>query len=252
MPLPTPVLTDGTVFLPEPLLTYCQLGSAALAGGKLHRIYQNITHKTVSEIKRFKIAATYLGSQWVNNFRLFLPWPVIIHCDFIEENVEPHSACLRHARFIIVPQNSPVSQQFPPSSEQPIQRILAHKLWPIAIFHKYCCYTKRRGIITSMNLRNHQGYITDASKYYNEGYRAWIIICFMLKNKKQIASLTRCYNPPLVHNKPLGAPTVVGVYILSKTFWNVVNCAPASVMIRILKICVFVTMWCLAHQLISR
>ena len=33
-------------------------------------------------------------------------------CDVIEENAESHSACLRHARFIIVSQNSPVSQHF--------------------------------------------------------------------------------------------------------------------------------------------
>ena len=71
MPLPTPDLTDGTMFLPEPLLTYCQLGSVALAGGKFHG--KDINHKTVSEIKRFKIVATYLGSQWVNTFRFFVP-----------------------------------------------------------------------------------------------------------------------------------------------------------------------------------
>ena len=68
----------------------------------------------MSEIKRFKIASTYLGSQGINNFRFFLPWPVIIHCDVVEANEEPHSACLRHARVIIVPQNSSVSQQFSP------------------------------------------------------------------------------------------------------------------------------------------
>ena len=39
MPLPTPVLTDGNMFLPDPLLTYCQLRSVALAGGKFHRKY---------------------------------------------------------------------------------------------------------------------------------------------------------------------------------------------------------------------
>ena len=27
--------------------------------------------------------------------------------------------------------------------------------------------------------------------------------------KKQIAPLTKCYNPPIVRNKPLGAPAVV-------------------------------------------
>ena len=39
MPSPTSVLTDGIMFLPEPLLTYCQLGSVALGGGKFHRKY---------------------------------------------------------------------------------------------------------------------------------------------------------------------------------------------------------------------
>ena len=43
----------------------------------------------MSEIKRFKIASTYLGSQGINNFRFFLPWPVIIHCDVVEANEEP-------------------------------------------------------------------------------------------------------------------------------------------------------------------
>ena len=48
-------------------------------------------------------------------FRIF-PWSVIIHYDAIKENAKWHSACLRQARFIIVLQNSPVSQGFSPSS----------------------------------------------------------------------------------------------------------------------------------------
>ena len=105
-----------------------QLGSIALAGGKFHRIAKDVNHKTVSEIKRFKIATTYLGSQWVNTFRLFLPWPMIIHYDVIEENAQLHPACLGHVRFIIVPQNSPVHNNYSPSGEQPEQHILAPKL----------------------------------------------------------------------------------------------------------------------------
>ena len=47
--------------------------------------------------------------------------------------------------------NSPVSQLFFPSDEQPDQCISAHKSKQptagcIAIFNKYCCYIKHRGI----------------------------------------------------------------------------------------------------------
>ena len=63
---------------------------------------------------------------------------------------------------------------FLPSGEQPIQRILTHKSEQsttgcIATFHKYCCYLKRGGIITNLNLWNPWRYITDMSKCHSAG-----------------------------------------------------------------------------------
>ena len=72
--------------------------------------------------------------------------------------------------------NSPVSQRFSPSDEQSEQHIhvVAHKLLQPtagcrAIFNKYCCYTKRGGIIKNLTLKNYWGYITDVSQYHNAG-----------------------------------------------------------------------------------
>ena len=69
---------------------------------------------------------------------------------------------------------------FSPSGTQPEHRKLAHELLQptagcIAIFHKYCCYTKCGGITTNSALRNHWGYDTDVPKYHNAGSRqaAW-------------------------------------------------------------------------------
>ena len=45
MPLPEPVLTDGTML--QPILTYRHLGSVALAWGKYHRkCFKDVNHKT--------------------------------------------------------------------------------------------------------------------------------------------------------------------------------------------------------------
>ena len=48
----------------------------------------------------------------------------------------------------------PFRKDFSPSGEQLEHRKLAHELWQptassIAIYHKYCCYTKRGGITTN-------------------------------------------------------------------------------------------------------
>ena len=69
---------------------------------------------------------------------------------------------------------SPISQGFSPAGEQLEHRKLAHELWQptagcIAIFHKYCCYSKRDYITTNLALRNHWGYAADVSKYHNAG-----------------------------------------------------------------------------------
>ena len=75
--------------------------------------------------------------------------------------------------------NSPISQRFSPSGEQLEHRKLAHELQStagcIAIFHKYCCYTKLGGITTNYTLRNHWGYVTDVSKYMYHNVGKWNI-----------------------------------------------------------------------------
>ena len=63
---------------------------------------------------------------------------------------------------------------FSPSGEQSKNCKLAHELLQpiagcIAIFHKYCCYTKRGGITTNSTLQNHWGYVNDVPKYRNAG-----------------------------------------------------------------------------------
>ena len=60
------------------------------------------------------------------------------------------------------------------SGEQPEHRILAHELerptaGRMAIFHKFCCSTKRCGIKTNLNPRNHWEYVTDVAIYHNAG-----------------------------------------------------------------------------------
>ena len=70
--------------------------------------------------------------------------------------------------------NCPISQDFSPSGEQLELRKLAHELKQptagcIAIFHKYCCYTKHGSITASLTLQNHWGYVTNVPKYHNAG-----------------------------------------------------------------------------------
>ena len=60
----------------------------------------------------------------------------------------------------------PFDKDFSPSGEQLELRKLAHELQQptagcIAMFHKYCCYTKHGSITASLTLRNHWGYVTD-------------------------------------------------------------------------------------------
>ena len=75
---------------------------------------------------------------------------------------------------------------FPPSGEQPEHCRLAHYFWQptagcIAIFHKYCCYTKHGGVSTNLT---HWGYVTDVSKYHNADIWSMNqnILHFMFKN----------------------------------------------------------------------
>ena len=76
--------------------------------------------------------------------------------------------------------DSPVSQLFSPSGEQPGQRILAHKSEQttagyLTIFHKFCCFIKRVGITTNLTLWNPWSYIPNMSKYHNAGI--WSMGC---------------------------------------------------------------------------
>ena len=68
----------------------------------------------------------------------------------------------------------PFHKDFSARGEQPEQHELAYTLLQltdgcIAIFHKYCCYTKHGGMKTILTLRNLRGHITDMSKYHNVG-----------------------------------------------------------------------------------
>ena len=78
----------------------------------------------------------------------------------------------------------PFHKDFSPSGEHREHRIIAHELLQptavcIAIFHKYCRYTKRGSIATNMTLQNLWGHVTDVSKYHNVG--KWSMR-FMFKN----------------------------------------------------------------------
>ena len=109
--------------------------------------------------------------------------------------------------------NSPVSQRFSPSGEQPEHRILAHELWQltagcIEISHKYCWYTKRVGITTTLTLRNDWGMLLMCQNTTMRVYGARIKdITFYVQ--KHTEPLAMCYNTTLVSDKLLGAPASV-------------------------------------------
>ena len=84
---------------------------------------------------------------------------------------------------------------FSPSGE-PEPRILPHKLLQpiagcIAIFHKYCCYTKRGGIITNLTAKS-LGYNTDVSNYHNTGIWSMDKDISHFYVQKHIAPQARC------------------------------------------------------------
>ena len=66
----------------------------------------------------------------------------------------------------------------------------------IAIFHKYCCYTKRGDITKNLTLRNHWWYVTDVSKYpvTMRVNGAWIKRYCVLCSKTYNISHS-CHNP---------------------------------------------------------
>ena len=97
---------------------------------------------------------------------------------------------------------------FSPIVEQPEQRITARC---IAMFYKYCCYAKRGGIITNLTPQHHWGYIIDVSKYHKAGILSMDYDYITFYVQKHIAPLAKCYNPPLVRDKPLGVPAIVNL-----------------------------------------
>ena len=107
--------------------------------------------------------------------------------------------------------NSPVSQSFFPSCEQPEQRILAHKSKQptaicIAIFHKYCCHSKHGGSITNLTQWNPWSMLLIFQDTTMRVYGAWIRIYYVLCPKTHLAV---CSGLPLVCGKPIGAPAFV-------------------------------------------
>ena len=107
--------------------------------------------------------------------------------------------------------NSPVSQFFSPSSEQPKQCIIASKSEQpsascIEIFHKYCWYIKHWGIITNYNKfinslgLCHWHFKIPHCRYMEHGLE---YIMFYVQN--HMAPLAVCSGPPLVHDKLLEA-----------------------------------------------
>ena len=109
--------------------------------------------------------------------------------------------------------NRPVSQRFFPltvSSPNNVYWLISYitTVGCIAIFHKHCCYTKHAGIITDFTLRNHWGILLMCQNITMWVYGAWIKYVSSYV-KKHIVHLAMCYNPPIVRDKPLGAPAFV-------------------------------------------
>ena len=73
------------------------------------------------------------------------------------------------------------------------------------IFHKYCCCTKRGGVITDVTLRNILGVYYWCVKIPQCRYMEHGLKYITFYVKKHITHLAMCYNPPLVRDKPLGA-----------------------------------------------
>ena len=85
----------------------------------------------------------------------------------------------------------------------------------IVIFQTYCCCIKHifNKFVTTKSLK----YITDMSKYHNAG-----VLTMDQKNmncyvQKHIALLAICYNPPLVHDTPLGVPAYCETRLLDNS-----------------------------------
>ena len=103
-------------------------------------------------ICRLYLAMTYPWRWCINYFFLS-------HCHCLLQHIKvAHEGLLYDNCYMLkLPYSTKVlfHNNFCPSGEQPEHRKLAHELWQptvgcIAIFHKYCCYTKCGGITTNI------------------------------------------------------------------------------------------------------
>ena len=99
------------------------------------------------------------------------------------------------------------------SGEQLKHRKLAHEVKQptagcIAIFHKYCCYTKRGSITTNLITKS-LGVYYWCFKIPQCGYMGHGLKLITFYVQKHIAALGMCHNPALVRDPPLGATASV-------------------------------------------
>ena len=72
-----------------------------------------------------------------------------------------------------------------------------------AIFHRYCCYIKYWCLITYLTYEILGGISLICRNATMRVYEAWLRIFFVLCIKTHLAA---CSGPPLVRDRPLGAP----------------------------------------------
>ena len=168
----------------------------------------------VSKRQCHKISTQYqvLHSLVVLCFVVFLvPWLTIfmIHLPLFFQDVSVAlKDCPRVPHWRVLFHNI-----FTPSGEQPEQRILAYTseqptVGCIAIYHKYCCYIKHRGIITNLTLLTLGGMLLICQNTTMRVYGAWIRIYYILC-LETYSTLRRLFYPPVVRDKPLEAPPFV-------------------------------------------
>ena len=98
-----------------------------------------------------------------------------------------------------------------PLAVSSLNNVLAHTLWQptsgfIAIFHKYCCFTKHGGVITNLTLQKSFGVYYWYVKIPQCGYMENGLKDVAFYVQKHIAPWTICYNAPLVCDMPLWVP----------------------------------------------
>ena len=101
----------------------------------------------------------------------------------------------------------------PPNGEKPEQHLQTYKSEQptagcMAIFHKYFCYIKHRGIITNLTLRNLWGHCLYV-KIPCCGYMEHGLEYITFYVHKHMTSLAICSGFPLVRDGPIRAPWFV-------------------------------------------